>query len=51
MENLKMTKEEVLKKFKASRNRKKEYLVEMEQRMRKAYKERTGVEAGNFKAL
>lgn len=46
-----MTKEEVMKKFIASRNRKREYLVKLEKEMRKEYKERTGVEAKNFLAL
>lgn len=43
--------EEVIRKFKASRNRKREYIVKMEERMRRAYKERTGIEAQSFKVL
>lgn len=45
------TREEVLKKFMASKNRKKEYLIKLEKEMRKEYKEHTGLEAKNFLAL
>lgn len=51
MDDLEKKKQEAMRKFKASRDRKREYLVKMEERMRKAYKERTGIEAKSFKVL
>lgn len=46
-----ITKEEAMKKFLASRNKKREYLVKLEEDMRKEYKARMGVEAKHFFAL
>ena len=45
------TKEEVMKRFLASRNKKREYLVKLEEDMRKEYKARMGVEAKDFFVL
>lgn len=50
-EELKKKRDEVLRRFLAARDRKKEYLVEMEERMRRNYKLRTGMDATNFSAL
>lgn len=50
-EGLKKKRDEVLRRFLAARDRKKEYLVEMEERMRRNYKLRTGMDATNFSAL
>jgi len=45
------TKEEVMKRFLASRNKKRAYLVKLEEDMRKEYKARMGVEAKDFFVL
>ena len=45
------TREEAMKKFLASRNKKREYLVKLEEDMRKEYKARMGVEEKHFFAL
>ena len=50
-EEMKKKRDEVLKRFLAARNRKQEYLIKMEERMRKSYKLRTGMDATNFSAL
>ena len=47
----KKTREEVMKKFLAARNKRREYLVKLEKEMRKEYKERTALEAKNFVVL
>ena len=47
----KKTREEIMKKFMASKNRKKEHLLQLEKEMRKEYKERTGMEAKHFVVL
>lgn len=46
-----ITKEEVMKRFLASRNKKREHLVKLEENMRREYKVRMGVEAKHFFAL
>lgn len=51
MEYIKPTYDEAMKRFKASRERKKAYLAELEQEMRHDYKTRTGMEAKYFFAL
>lgn len=51
MDDLERKREEVIRRFKASREKKRAHLVQMEKRMRKAYKERTGLEAKSFKVL
>lgn len=47
----KKTREEVMKRFLASKKRKKEHLLKLEKEMRKEYKERTGMEAKHFVVL
>jgi hypothetical protein len=47
----KKTREEVMKRFLASKKRKKEHLQKLEKEMRKEYKERTGMEAKHFVVL
>lgn len=49
--NKKITKEDVVKKLIASRNRKREHLVKLEKEMREEYKAQTGMEAKHFLAL
>mgnify|MGYP003459764786 CR=1 FL=1 len=51
MEDLEQKKKRIMEKFKASRDRKKVYLQEMEKRMRHDFKQRTGMEAGDFNYL
>ena len=48
---MKKTRKEVMKKFMASKNRKREHLLKLEKEMRKEYKERTGMEAKHFVVL
>lgn len=47
----KMTKEEVMKRFLASKEKKKQHLVQLEKDMREEYRKRMGVEAKNFVVL
>ena len=47
----KKSREEVMKRFLASKKRKKEHLQKLEKEMRKEYKERTGMEAKHFVVL
>lgn len=47
----KKTREEVLVKFQAAKEKKREYLVQLEKSMKEAYKKRTGKEVENFFAL
>ncbi|WP_294616356.1 hypothetical protein [uncultured Bacteroides sp.] len=51
MEKTKATKEKVLAKFKAAREKRRICLAHLEGSMKKAYEERTGKEAENFFAL
>ena len=50
-EKKKKKRDEVLKRFLAARDKKREHLIEMEERMRRNYKLRTGLDATNFSAL
>lgn len=51
MTKVKKTKEEVLAKFQAAREKKRECLTRLEKSMKKTYKKRTGNDAGDFFAL
>lgn len=48
MQTVNMTREDALNRLKASMEKKKAYLAEMEASMRRRYKERTGQEAVSF---
>ena len=50
-EEMKKKRDEVLKRFLAARDKKREHLIEMEERMRRNYKLRTGMDATNCSAL
>lgn len=51
MEDLKTKREDFIKRFRASQQRKKERLTILEKVLREEYKLRTGKEAGEFCAL
>ncbi|WP_342989176.1 MULTISPECIES: hypothetical protein [Bacteroides] len=51
MMKAKKTREEVLTKFQTAKEKKKEYLVQLEKSMKEEYKKRTGKEVKNFFAL
>lgn len=51
METAKISYDEAMKRFKASRERKKAYLAELEEEMRNDFKARTGTEATHFIVL
>ena len=48
MEDLKQQRDDLIRRFKASRDRKRAHLIELEKSMRAEYKEKMGVEAKYF---
>lgn len=47
----KLTREEVMKRFLASKEKKRQHIVQLEKDMREEYRKRTGLEAKNFVVL